>query len=307
MPELPDILTYLDALRVRIQGARLEALRVQGPFVVRSVDPPLAEAVGRAVVSLARLGKRIVIGLDGDFFIVIHLMIAGRLRWLDAGAKIPRKYGLAAFDFSTGTLLLTEAGAKRRASIHLVRGRAGLADHDRGGLEVLDATLAQFRTALTAENHTLKRSLTDPRFLSGIGNAYSDEILHAARLSPLQQVKNLDDEEFERLYGATQRVLRHWIDDLRRETNDGGTFPVKVTAFREGMAVHGRHRQPCPVCGSPVQRIKYADNEVNYCATCQTGGKLLADRAWSRLLKSDWPRTLEELEQSVASRRQPQD
>lgn len=307
MPELPDILAYLDALQPRIHGARLERLRVQGPFVVRSVDPPLSEAHGRTVTSLGRLGKRIVIGLDGDLFVVIHLMIAGRLRWLDPEAKIPRKYGLAAFDYSSGTLLLTEPGAKRRASIHLVRGRQGLADHDRGGLEVLEATLDQFRAALTTENHTLKRSLTDPRFLSGIGNAYSDEILHAARLSPLRQSKQLDDDEWTRLYRATQSVLRHWIEEMGKETDGGKRFPTKVTAFRHGMAVHGRYRQPCPVCGALVQRIAYAENEVNYCATCQTGGKLLADRAWSRLLKSDWPKTLDELEQSVASRRQPQE
>ncbi|MSR06515.1 MAG: Fpg/Nei family DNA glycosylase [Gemmatimonadetes bacterium] len=303
MPELPDILTYLDALRPRIAGARLKAIRVSGPFVVRSVDPPLAEAIGQTLTSIDRLGKRIVMGLTDDLFIVIHLMIAGRFKWLEAKAKVPRKYGLAAFDFSTGTLLLTEAGVRRRASIHLVRGKAGLAEHDRGGLEVLDATPAEFRAALTAQNHTLKRALTDPRILSGIGNSYSDEILHAARLSPLQQVKNLDDGEFERLYGATQSVLRRWIDEFRHESDGGKTFPTRVTAFREGMAVHGRHRQPCPVCGSPVQRIAYAENEVNYCATCQTGGKLLADRAWSRLLKSDWPKTLDELELKLEERR----
>ena len=304
MPELPDILAYLDALEPRITGATLKSVRVQGPFVVRSVEPPLTHAHGTAVTSLGRLGKRLVIGLDADLFLVIHLMIAGRLRWLDSGAKIPRKYGLAAFDFSTGTLLLTEAGAKRRASIHLVRGRAALAEHDRGGRDVLEATPEQFRAALTAENHTLKRALTDPRFLSGIGNAYSDEILHAAKLSPLKQTKQLDDEEWRGLHQATVSVLRRWIEQFRRETEGGRRFPEKVTAFREGMAVHGRYRQPCPVCGSPVQRIAYAENEVNYCATCQTGGKLLADRAWSRLLKSDWPRTLDELEQSVASRRE---
>lgn len=304
MPELPDILTYLDALRPRIQGARLDSLRVQGPFVLRSIDPPPSEVSGRPVVSLERLGKRIVIGLEGDLFVVIHLMIAGRFRWLDAGGKIPRKYGLAAFDFSTGTLLLTEAGSKRRASIHLVRGRDALKEHDQGGVDVLAATPGQFREALTAENHTLKRSLTDPRFLSGIGNAYSDEILHAARLSPLQQTRNLGDEEFQRLYSATQRILRLWIDAMRTETGGGETFPTKVTAFREGMAVHGRYRQPCPVCGSPVQRIAYAENEVNYCATCQTGGKLLADRAWSRLLKHDWPKTLEELEHGINQRKE---
>jgi len=304
VPELPDILAYLAALGQRVPGARLDGIRVQGPFVVRSVTPPLTEAHGRPVRSLERLGKRIVIGLTDELFVVIHLMIAGRLRWLDPGAKIPRKYGLAAFDFSTGTLLLTEAGARRRASIHLVQGRPALAEHDRGGIDVLATTPDTFRAALTAENHTLKRALTDPRFLSGIGNAYSDEILHAAKLSPLRQTKQLDDAEWQRLHEATLSVLERWIDELNQETNGGKKFPEKVTAFRDGMAVHGRYRHPCPVCGSPVQRIAYAENEVNYCATCQTGGKLLADRAWSRLLKSDWPKTVEELEQSVAIRRE---
>ncbi len=304
MPELPDILAYLDALGPRTVGARLDTIRVQGPFVVRSVNPPLREAEGRVVTGLRRLGKRIVFALEGELFLVLHLMIAGRLRWLDAGAAMPRKGGLAALDFSTGTLVLTEAGAKRRASIHLARGTDGLGTLDPGGIDVLAATPEQFRAALSAVNHTLKRALTDPRILSGIGNAYSDEILHAARLSPLRQTRQLEDAEWERLYGATGRVLRHWIDALHRETGGGVRFPARVTAFRDGMAVHGRYREPCPVCGSPVQRIAYADTEVNYCATCQTGGKLLADRAWSRLLKSDWPKTLDELEQSVAERRE---
>jgi formamidopyrimidine-DNA glycosylase len=301
MPELPDITVYLEALAPRVLGQRLERVRIRSPFLVRSVDPPLTALEGRAVTTLDRMGKRIVLGFEGELFLVLHLMVAGRLRWRPPGAAPPGKYGLAAFDFPAGTLLLTEAGAKRRASLHLVAGRPALAALDPGGLEVLTATLAQFRDALRRENHTLKRSLTDPRILSGIGNAYSDEILHAARLSPLRQTSQLDDAGLARLFQATRDTLSQWTERLRRDT--AGAFPEKVTAFREGMAVHGRFRRPCPVCGSAVQRVRYAENEVNYCPTCQTGGKLLADRAWSRLLKADWPRSLEELEQMIERRR----
>ncbi len=297
MPELPDIAAYLGALERRVQGARLDRVRIISPFVLRSVDPAVDEVAGKRVLSLRRLGKRIVFSLEDHLHIVIHLMIAGRLRWQEASAAVPKKLGLAAFDFSTGTLVLTEAGSKRRASLHLVRGDAALAAHDPGGLEVLEASLAEFTKALQAEQHTLKRALTDPRILSGIGNAYSDEILHAARLSPLKQTTALTEDEAARLYHATRETLRLWTQRLSAETGDG--FPAKVTAFRVGMAVHGRFREPCPACGSPVQRIVYAENEVNYCARCQTGGKLLADRAWSRLLKADWPRTLEELEDAL--------
>jgi formamidopyrimidine-DNA glycosylase len=292
MPELPDIVVYLEALRPRVVDRRLEALRISSPFLLRTVDPPVAEVVGRTVRDLRRLGKRIVFCLDDDYFVVLHLMIAGRLRWRPAGGKGVRT--LVAFDFPNGTLLLTEASKKQRASIHLARGERALAAHDPGGLEVLEADLAGFRDALTRERHTLKRALTDPRLFSGIGNAYSDEILHAARLSPLQLTSRLTDEEIARFHRATRATLTAWIERLRAETGD--RFPEKVTAFREGMAVHGRYRKPCPVCGSPVQRIRYAENEVNYCPTCQTDGRLLADRALSRLLKEDWPRTLEELE-----------
>ena len=294
MPELPDIVVYLEALGPRVVGRPLEALRISSPFLLRTVDPPVADVTGRVVRALGRLGKRIVFRLDDDYFIALHLMIAGRLRWKPRGAAIPRRYGLAAFDFPNGTLLLTEASKRQRASIHLARGDSALAALDRGGLEVLEADLSGFREALARERHTLKRALTDPRLFSGIGNAYSDEILHAARLSPLQLTSRLTDEEVERLYGATRATLMAWIERLRVETGEG--FPEKVTAFREGMAVHGRYRKPCPVCGSRVQRIRYAENEVNYCPTCQTGGRLLADRALSRLLKEDWPRSLEELE-----------
>lgn len=264
---------------------------MQSPFLLRSVDPPVRAVEGRTVVSLERMGKRIAIGLEGDLYLVFHLMIAGRFRWRERGAALPGKLGLAAFDFSTGTLLLTEAGTKKQASLHVVSGRAGLAEHRRGGLEVMDATLEAFSDALTAENRTLKRALTAPKILSGIGNAYSDEILHAARLSPLQLTRNLESDQMRRLYEATRTTLQYWLDRTRQEV--GADFPEKVTAFREGMAVHGRYGQPCPVCGSPVQRIVYARNETNYCATCQTGGRLLADRAFSRLLKTDWPKTLE--------------
>jgi formamidopyrimidine-DNA glycosylase len=294
MPELPDILVYIEHLKARTLGDPLTALRIASPFVLRSVTPPPSAAAGRRVEDVFRLGKRIAFRLEGDLFLVIHLMIAGRLRWRDAGAKIPGKLGLAAFDFTRGTLVLTEAGTKRRASLHLVQGEAALAEHRRGGLEVLESTLDAFRAALARENHTLKRALTDPRILSGIGNAYSDEILHRARLSPLKQTHRLSDEEVARLHAAVRATLVEWTDRLRREAGDA--FPEKVTAFREEMAVHGRFGKPCPDCGSSVQRIVYAENETNYCATCQTAGKLLADRALSRLLKSDWPKTIEELD-----------
>ena len=294
MPELPDIALYLHALAPRVVGARLERLRIASPFLLRTADPPVTALSGRAIRELRRLGKRIVFGFSDDYFAVLHLMIAGRLHWKATGEPIPRRSGLAAFDFAHGTLLLTEAGTKHRAALHVVRGAAALAGHDRGGLDVLTATLDQFRAALTRESHTLKRALTDPRLFDGIGNAYSDEILHAARLSPLRLTNQLTPEESERLFLATRQTLTDWIERLRVESGDA--FPEKVTAFRPGMAVHGRFRQPCPVCGSPVQRIRYAENEVNYCATCQTGGRVLADRSLSRLLKQDWPRSLEEWE-----------
>ena len=292
---------YVEALRERIVGARLERLRLATPFVLRSVDPPLADVVGRAVTGVRRLGKRIVMELEDHRFVVVHLMIAGRLHWKAAGATVPGKIGVAAFDFSTGTLLMTEAGTKKRAAIHLVRGDVELAEHDPGGLEVFDVDQAAFRAALTAESHTLKRSLTDPRVFSGIGNAYADEILHRARLSPVKLTRQLSDGETARLFEATRATLADWVERLRSEA--GGAFPQGVTAFRDGMAVHGRFGQPCPDCGSAVQRIVHAENETNYCPTCQTGGRLLADRALSRLLKADWPRTLEEMEQHVARRR----
>jgi len=301
MPELPDVVTYIEALQSRVGGQPLNRVRLANPFVLRSVDPPIQAAAGKKVVGLSRLGKRIVFYLEGDLFFIIHLMIAGRLHWKEPGAKIPKKYGLAAFDFPSGTLLLTEAGTKKRASLHLVRGGESLKEHDPGGLEVFETDLPAFREALQRENHTLKRSLTDPHLFSGIGNAYSDEILHRAKLSPVKQTRQLADEEIARLYEATQITLTEWIERLRQET--GKNFPEKVTAFRPAMAVHGKYRKPCPVCGSPVQRIVYAENETNYCAQCQTGGKLLADRSLSRLLKEDWPRTLEELEEKRASRK----
>jgi formamidopyrimidine-DNA glycosylase len=295
MPELPDVTLYLEALAARVGGARLERIRLANPFVVRSVDPGPGEAVGRAVTGVRRLGKRIVIALEGEIFVLIHLMIAGRLHWKEVGAKLPSKIGLAAFDFSTGTVTLTEAGSKRRAAIHLVRGEAALAAHDPGGLELWDADPAAFRAAITRESHTLKRTLTDPRILSGIGNAYSDEILHRARLSPVRMTRQLSEDESTRLFEAAKATLTDWIERLRREA--GGTFPEGVTAFRPDMAVHGRYGRPCPDCGAPVQRIVHADNETNYCARCQNAGRLLADRALSRLLHQDWPRTLEELEE----------
>src|SRR5438093_6567286 len=295
MPELPDVTVYIEALEARITGATLGRVRLASPFLLRSVDPPIAAAANRRVTGLRRLGKRVVIGLEGDLFLVLHLMSAGRLHWKTAGAKLPGRIGLAAFDFSSGTLVMTEAGTKRRAALYLVHGEAGLRDHDPGGLEVLDGDQAAFRAALGRENHTLKRSLTDPGIFSGIGNAYSDEILHRARLSPVKHSRQLSAEETARLFDATRATLLDWCERLRVEAGDA--FPEGVTAFREGMAVHGRYGKPCPVCGAPVQRIVFADNETNYCAVCQTGGRLLADRALSRLLKQDWPRTLEELEE----------
>ncbi|PYS01378.1 MAG: formamidopyrimidine-DNA glycosylase [Acidobacteria bacterium] len=301
MPELPDVLLYIESLRPRILNQPLERVRLASPFVVRSVAPPTSQIHGHTVQALSRLGKQIVWQFEGDLFLVIHLMIAGRFQWKERYAKIPAKLGLAAFDFPTGTLLLTEAGSKKRASLHLVEGRSALAAFDRGALEVLGSTLAAFTGALTRENHTLKRALTDPRLFSGIGNAYSDEILHRARLSPMKLTSRLTEDEIARLYEAVKSTLKEWIERLRTET--GSDFPSKVTAFRPEMAVHGRYGQPCPVCGSPVQRIVYAENECNYCATCQTEGRLLADRALSRLLKQDWPRSLDEWETHLESRR----
>ena len=292
MPELPDIVVYQEALVRRVEGTALERVRLASPFLLRTVEPPLERVGGQTVAAVERVGKRIVLALDGELFLVLHLMIAGRLHWKEKGAQPPKKVGLAAFDFSSGTLTLTEAGTKKRASLHLVAGRRALEALDPGGIDVLEASWEQFASRLRAANHTLKRSLTDPRLFSGIGNAYSDEILHAARLSPLQLTWNLDEEEVSRLCEASQDVLRSWIARLRHEA--GHNFPEKVTAFRKDMAVHGRFGQPCPICGAPVQRIVYAENEANYCARCQTGGRLLADRALSRLLREDWPRRLEE-------------
>jgi formamidopyrimidine-DNA glycosylase len=294
MPELPDIALYLDRLAPRILQQPLRHLRIQSPFVLRSVEPPVSAVEGKRVVELRRMGKRIVLGLESSLFVVIHLMIAGRLRWQVPGSKTGGKLVLAVLEFPDGLLVLTEAGSKRRASIHLVMGEAGLQQFERGGLEVLDADLPAFAERLTSENHTLKRALTDPRLFSGIGNAYSDEILHRARLSPLTLTSRLDEDAIATLYDATRTTLQKWIDRLGRESGD--RFPEKVTAFREGMAVHGRFGKPCPDCGTPVQRIRYADNETNYCARCQTGGRLLADRAMSRLLKQDWPRSIDEVE-----------
>ena len=294
MPELPDIVLYLEALAPRVLCQRLERLRIGNPFLVRTPTPPVSDAEGRRVVGLHRIGKRIVFAMEGDLFLVLHLMIAGRLRWRDRGAAIPGKVGLAAFDFPTGTAVLTEAGSKRQASLHVVAGSQNLAGLDPGGLEVLGSTLNEFAGQLRRERHTLKRALTDPHIFSGIGNAYSDEILHAARLSPMKLTDSLTEDELERLHDATIETLEKWIERLRDDA--AGAFPDKVTAFREGMAVHGRYRQPCPVCGSPVQRIVYARNEANYCATCQTDGKLLSDRALARLLKDDWPKTVEDME-----------
>jgi formamidopyrimidine-DNA glycosylase len=297
VPELPDVAAYLTALEPRVVGRRLERIRLASPFVLRSVDPPVAEVEGRMVVGLRRVGKRIVLALEGGMFVVIHLMIAGRLHWRPAGARPPGRVGLAALDFPDGTLTLTEAGTRRRASIHLARGEATLVTHDPGGLDVFKASTGELRAALARERHTLKRALTDPRLLDGIGNAYADEILHRAGLSPVRMTDQLGDAELTRLHTAMRAVLSEWIERLSAEA--GVAFPEKVTAFREGMAVHGRYGQPCPVCGAPVQRIVHAENETNYCAVCQTGGRLLADRALSRLLRQDWPRTLEELEERI--------
>ncbi len=294
MPELPDIVVYIEALEKRILGQTLEQVRIASPFLLRTVAPPIASVEGKAVVQLRRMGKRICIGLEDDHWLVLHLMIAGRLHWKKRGAKVSPPRGLAAFDFEKGTLLWTEAGSRKRASLHVVAGEAGLRELDPGGLEVLETDLARFATVLTSANHTLKRALTDPRLFSGIGNAYSDEILFTAKLSPLSLTQKLKPEEIERLFTAVRTSLVEWTDRLRRESGDG--FPEKVTAFRDGMAVHGRYKQPCPRCGAKVQRIRYAANETNYCPNCQTGGKLLADRALSRLLREDWPRTPEELD-----------
>jgi len=303
MPELPDVTVYIEALEKRILGARFDGLEIGNPFLLRSIDPAPQDLVGKKVERLRRLGKRIVIELEDDLFLVIHLMIAGRLHWKPGASRpsLPKKRGLARFDFTSGSVTLTEAGSKRRASLHLVRGESDLALLDRGGLEVFESDLEEFRRALARENHTLKRSLTDPRLFSGIGNAYSDEILHRARLSPVTWTSRLSEEETERLYRATRETLIEWTDELRRDAGDD--FPEKVTAFRPKMAVHGRYRQPCPVCATPVQRIAYAENETNYCPRCQTGGKLLADRALSRLLREDWPKSLEELEELKAQKR----
>jgi formamidopyrimidine-DNA glycosylase len=294
MPELPDVTVYIEALSERVLNRPIEKIRIASPFVLRSFDPPVTAAEGKKVLSLRRLGKRIVFELESELFLIFHLMIAGRFHWKPKGAKIARKYGQAAFDFPNGTLLLTEAGTKKRASIYLVHGEAALRDHDPGGLEVFDASLEEFREALTRENHTIKRALTDPRLFSGIGNAYSDEILHRAKLSPIRLTKHMTRDEIDRLYHAVRESLMEWVERLRKEKGEG--FPEKVTAFRPEMAVHGKYGKPCPVCGSPVQRIVHAENETNYCAKCQTGGKLLADRSLSRLLKDDWPKSLEEWE-----------
>ena len=295
MPELPDIAAYMRALELRVKGARLERVRLRSPFFLRTVDPPIAAAAGARVAGIERLGKRILIALDGDLFFILHLMIAGRLWWHEKAKEVPGGgRGLAAFDFETGTLIVTEAGTKKRASLHLVKGRAALAAHDPGGADPRKLDTHAFARLLQAENHTIKRALTDPRILDGIGNAYSDEILHRARLSPVLLTQRMSEAELMRLHGATNQVLGEWIGKLAAEAER--EWPQKVTAFREGMAVHGRYGKPCPVCGAPVQRIRYADNETNYCARCQTGGKLLADRSLSRLLHKDWPKTLDELE-----------
>ena len=293
MPELPDIVVYIDCLRARVAGQVLEKVRINNAFLVRTFDPPIREVEGKTIKGLRRLGKRIVFELDGELFVILHLMIAGRLHWKAKGAKPPGKVGLAAFDFTNGTLILTEAGTKRRASLDVVRGEAELAKHQPGGLEVLEADLMVFRAALKRENHTLKRALTDPRLFSGIGNSYSDEILHRARLSPLALTTRLTDAESSRLFEATQATLTEWTERLRAEAGD--KFPERVTAFRPEMAVHGRFGLPCPVCGAPVQRIVYAENECNYCARCQTRGVVLADRALSRLLHKSWPKSIDEL------------
>jgi formamidopyrimidine-DNA glycosylase len=294
VPELPDIAAYIEALEPRVMGRTLERVRLGNPFLLRTLEPPLGSAEGRVVCGLRRIGKRIAMGVEGDVWLVLHLMIAGRLHWRPPRPKLGGRQSLAAFDFAHGSLTLTEAGSQRRASLHVVRGEEGLRSLDPGGIDVFEADLAAFSEALTFENHTLKRALTDPRTFSGIGNAYSDEILHAARLSPIAQTRKLTGEEIGRLHAATRETLAHWMDRLSAEARQ--KFPEKVTAFREGMAVHGRYGQPCPRCGEKVLRIRYAGNETNYCARCQTGGKVLADRGLSRLFGKDWPRTMEELE-----------
>ena len=294
MPEHPDITVYRERLEAHVGGKVLEGVRVQAPFLLRSVEPPLSAANGRRVLGFRNIGKRIVWELEGDLFLVLHLMVAGRLRLKDAGVKIPKRWGLAAFDFEHASILLTEAGTKRRASLYSVQGEAGLVAHDRGGIEVIGIPFATFMETLRRENHTLKRALTDPRILSGIGNAYSDEILHRARLSPFLLTKKMKDPQYAVLYKATQEVLLEWTDRLRAEVGDG--FPDKVTAFHDAMAVHGKYKEPCPDCGAKIQRIRYADNETNYCASCQNAGRLLADRGLSRLLKKNWTKTLDELE-----------
>jgi len=300
MPELPDIVVYIEALETRILGQRLETVRVVSPFLLRTATPPLSSAAGKRVLRLGRLGKRICIGLEDELWLVLHLMIAGRLHWRARGVKVSPPRGLAAFDFPNGSLLWTEAGSQKRASLHVVSGEAGLRELDPGGIEVLETDASRFTAVLLSANHTLKRALTDPSLFSGIGNAYSDEILFEARLSPLAQTQKLPASEIKRLFEATRTTLTCWTERLRTEA--GGKFPENVTAFREGMAVHGRYKQPCPRCGTKIQRIRYASNETNYCPSCQTGGKLLADRALSRLLREDWPRTLEELELLTARR-----
>jgi len=301
VPELPDVVVYIEALEARILGQTLEGVRIASPFVLRSVDPTPSALVGKKVRSLRRLGKQIVLVFDEEHFLVIHLMIAGRLQWREPHARLAGKIGLAAFEFASGTLILTEAGSKKRASLHVVRGEKALATFDRRALEVLECSLDDFESALRRENHTLKRSLTDPRLFSGIGNAFSDEILHHAKLSPLKQTSRLSTQEVRQLWESTRSVLSEWTGRLRSQT--GEDFPSKVTAFRPEMAVHGRYGKPCPRCGAPVQRIVYAENECNYCAPCQTEGRLLADRAMSRLLKEDWPRSLEEMEKHFEERR----
>ncbi len=293
MPELPDITVYIEALTARLVGQTVDGVRLQTPFLLRTVEPPISELTGKRVTSVRRLGKRIVIELEGQLYLVIHLMVAGRFHWKPKGAKVSGRIDLAAFDFSNGTLVLTEAGTTRRASLHVLRGQPALAEFDRGGLEVLEASLDEFAARVRSESHTIKRALTDPRLFSGIGNAYSDEILHRARLSPVKLTGRLSDDEMARLFDATRATLSEWTDRLREQFGAG--FPEKVTAFRPEMAVHGRYGQPCPVCGAPIQRIRYADNETNYCARCQNEGRLLADRALSRLLKQDWPKSLDEL------------
>jgi formamidopyrimidine-DNA glycosylase len=300
MPELPDLTIYVECLKARVEGLTLERVRIAHPFLLRSFDPKPVEGEGKRVLGVGRIGKNVVFELEHELFFVFHLMIAGRFHWKEKGAKVAGKTGLAALDFPNGTLVLTEAGSKRRASLHVVRGKGALKVFDKGGIEPQSASLDGFRAALTRENHTLKRALTDPRILSGVGNAYSDEILHRAKLSPVATVARLTSEEIERLFEAVGTVLAEWTDRIRREA--GGAFPERVTAFREGMAVHGRYGKPCPACGSPVQRIVYAENEADYCPTCQTRGRLLADRAMSRLLKGEWPRTLKELEGLMEAR-----